>query len=122
MNFLKKAENRLTSYGFLRGMTDISEQLYNFRSENPTQDFVGIVLDYDKKTQMAKIEVRNFFLPHSKLEVFGPHMKEEIIQIEDCYNEDGDILDACRHPKDIIYFKTSLLLSPYDLIRTVDEI
>lgn len=122
MNFLKKAENRLTSYGFLRGMTDISEQLYNSRSENPTQDFVGIVLDYDKKTQMAKIEVRNFFLPHSKLEVFGPHMKEEIIQIEDCYNEDGDILDACRHPKDIIYFKTSLLLSPYDLIRTVDEI
>ena len=27
MNFLKKAENRLTSYGFLRGMTDISEIL-----------------------------------------------------------------------------------------------
>lgn len=55
MNFLKKAENRLTSYGFLRGMTDISEQLYNSRSENPTQDFVGIVLDYDEKHKWPKL-------------------------------------------------------------------
>lgn len=122
MNFLKKAENRLTSYGFLRGMTDISEQLYNSRSENPTQDFVGIVLGYDKETKMAKVEVRNFFLPHSRLEIFGPKMKESIIQIEDCYNEQGETLDACRHPKDIIYFKTDLELSPYDLIRTIDEV
>lgn len=122
MNFLKKAENRLTSYGFLRGMTDISEQLYNSRSENPTQDFVGIVLGYDKETKMAKVEVRNFFLPHSRLEIFGHKMKENIIQIEDCYNEQGETLDACRHPKDIIYFKTDLELSPYDLIRTIDEV
>ena len=122
MNFLKKAENRLTSHGFLRGMTDITEQLYNSRSENPTQDFVGIVLDYNNETKMAKIEVRNFFLPHSKLEIFGPTMKETIIQIGDCYNEDGMALDACRHPKDIIYFKTDLALSPYDLIRTIDEV
>lgn len=122
MNFLKKAENRLTSHGFLRGMTDITEQLYNSRSENPTQDFVGIVLDYNNETKMAKVEVRNFFLPHSKLEIFGPKMKETIIQIGDCYNEDGMALDACRHPKDIIYFKTDLALSPYDLIRTIDEV
>ena len=71
---------------------------------------------------MAKVEVRNFFLPHSRLEIFGPKMKENIIQIEDCYNEQGETLDACRHPKDIIYFKTDLELSPYDLIRTIDEV
>ena len=41
-NFLSKAENRLTSHGFLRGMTTITEQLYNSRSENPTQDFNNI--------------------------------------------------------------------------------
>lgn len=118
-NFLSKAENRLTSHGFLRGMTTITEQLYNSRSENPTQDFVGIVLDYDDNTQMAKVEVRNFFLPHSKLEVFGPNLADTIINIEECYNEDLEVIDACRHPKDIVFFKTSVKLSQYDMIRWV---
>lgn len=118
-NFLSKAENRLTSHGFLRGMTTITEQLYNSRSENPTQDFVGIVLDYDDNTQMAKVEVRNFFLPHSKLEVFGPNLADTIIEIEECYNEDLEVIDACRHPKDIVFFKTSVKLSQYDMIRWV---
>lgn len=118
-NFLSKAENRLTSHGFLRGMTTITEQLYNSRSENPTQDFVGIVLDYDDNTQMAKVEVRNFFLPHSMLEVFGPNLADTIINIEECYNEDFEEVDACRHPKDIVFFKTSVKLSQYDMIRWV---
>ncbi len=118
-NFLSKAENRLTSHGFLRGMTTTTEQLYNSRSENPTQDFVGIVLDYDDNTQMAKVEVRNFFLPHSKLEVFGPNLADTIINIEECYNEDLEVIDACRHPKDIVFFKTSVKLSQYDMIRWV---
>ena len=117
--FLSKAENRLTSHGFLRGMTQVSEQLYNSRSENPTQDFVGIVKGYDKETKVATVEVRNFFLPNSKLEIFGPTKKDTIISIGDVYNEAGEVLDACRHPKDIVYFKTDLELNEYDMIRWV---
>ena len=68
---------------------------------------------------MAKVEVRNFFLPHSKLEVFGPNLADTIIEIEECYNEDLEVIDACRHPKDIVFFKTSVKLSQYDMIRWV---
>ena len=118
-NFLSKAENRLTSHGFLRGMTKISEQLYNSRSENPTQDFVGIVMGYDKNTKMCEVEVRNFFLPNSKLEIFGPKKRDTIIEIGDVYDEDGNTLDACRHPKTIVYFKSDLELEKYDMIRWV---
>lgn len=118
-NFLSKAENRLTSCGFLRGMTTINEQLYNSRSENPTQEFVGIVKKYDKNTKVATVEVRNFFLPNSKLEVFGPTMKEQIIQIGDVFDEDGNKLDACRHPKDIVWFESDIELHEYDMIRLV---
>lgn len=122
MNFLKKAENRLTSHGFLRGMTKTSEQLYNLRSENPTQEFVGLVQGYNENTKMVEVEVRNFFKPYSYLEVFGPNLKETIIKIEDCYDKDGNILDACRHPKDIIYFKSDLKLNKDDMIRLASEV
>ncbi|OQX93916.1 MAG: protease, partial [Tenericutes bacterium 4572_104] len=44
---IKKAENRLTSIGFLAGEPTIAEQLYNYRSEKPTQEFIGIVKGYD---------------------------------------------------------------------------
>ena len=119
MNFLSKAENRLTSHGFLRNDLDISEQLYNSRSENPTQDFVGIVTSFDSDSMMATVEVRNFFLPHSNLEIFGPNKKDIIMKVEDVYDLDGNVLDACRHPKDLVKFKSSVVLEPYDMIRWV---
>ncbi len=119
--FLSKAENRLTSHGFLRNDLGISEQLYNSRSENPTQDFVGIVKAYDKETKEAIIEVRNFFLPHSKLEIFGPHKRDTIVEVEDIFDLDGNTLDACRHPKDLVKFKCELCLEEYDMIRWVNK-
>ncbi|MCK5731921.1 MAG: U32 family peptidase, partial [Tenericutes bacterium] len=39
-NEIKKAENRLTSIGFLAGETTVNEQLYNTRSETPTKEFI----------------------------------------------------------------------------------
>lgn len=118
-NFLSKAENRLTSHGFLRGMTGVSEQLYNSRSENPTQDFVGIVKDFDKKTMTATVEVRNYFLPHQTLEVFGGNKADTLIKVEDIYDIDGNSLDCCRHPKDLVKFKSPIPLDEYDMIRWV---
>ncbi len=44
-----KAENRLMSIGFFDGAPTCNEQLYNIRSETPTKEFIGIVLDYDEK-------------------------------------------------------------------------
>lgn len=119
MNFLSKAENRLTSHGFLRNDLGILQQLYNSRSENPTQDFVGIVKSYDKTTKEAIVEVRNFFLPHEELEIFGPNKRDTIVKIEDIYDLEGNVLDACRHPKDLVKFKCELDLEEYDMIRLV---
>lgn len=119
-NEIKKAENRETSYGFLHGQTNVSEQLYNQRSEEPSQTFCGIVKLYDESTKMAYIESRNFFKPHSKLELFGPKLSE-IIEIEDIYDKDGNVLDASRHPGDIVHFKCDVKLSEYDMVRVYED-
>ena len=116
---IEKAENRLFSHGFLEGMTTIKEQLYNMRSENPTQDFVGIVLDYNEETQTALVEVRNHFKPYCTLEVFGPHLRSTQFQIKDIVNEKGETVDAARHPKEHVYIYSPVKLSKYDMIRLV---
>ena len=116
---IRKAENRLFSHGFLEGMTTVKEQLYNMRSENPTQDFVGIILDYNEETQKALVEVRNHFKPGSTLEAFGPHLRSIRFTINNIVNEKGEEVDAARHPKELVYIDSPIKLEKYDMIRLV---
>ena len=116
---IKKAENRLFSHGFLRGDTTVSEQLYNMRSENPAQDFVGIVLSYDELRKEAKIDVRNNFKPYSTIEILSPYMDSVRIKIGEIIDSDGNSIDAARHPRDIVTIKSDIKLHPYDMLRRV---
>ena len=115
---IARAENRLTSIGFLEGMTTINEQLYDLNLTLPTQEFIGIVLDYDEKSSMATVEQRNYFTPNSKIEVFSP-TETFNIKIKEIYDNDLNILDAARHPRQIIKFKSDKKLNPYDLLRLI---
>ena len=120
LNQIKKGENRLTSTGFLFGELTINEQLYDQNLSVPTKEFVGIVKSYDENTKMVTVEQRNYFLPNSTLEVFTPKSTFNL-KIEDIYDLDGNILDAARHPLQIIKFKSDIELNPYDLLRLGDE-
>jgi len=116
---IKKAENRLTSYGFMNGITTIDQQLYNMRSEVPTKEFVGIVLSYDENSQEAWIEQRNYFSVGDTLERFSPvdtNQTFEVISLED---EDGLCLDVARHPLQKIKIKTPIKLAKHDILRKV---
>ena len=50
---INKAENRLTSDGFYRGNIQVDGTLYDDRSEHPTKEYIGYVLDFDEKTNIA---------------------------------------------------------------------
>ena len=118
-NEIKKAENRLFSHGFLMGETTVNEQLYNMRSENPTQDFVGIVLSYNEETKKAKVDVRNHFKPNATLEAFGPGLKSTPFQIKSIINENNEEVDAARHPREIVEIDCPFELRPYDMLRLI---
>ena len=113
---IAKAENRLTSTGFLFHTPDITEQLYDLNLTVPTKDFIGIVRSYDKETHIAYIEQRNYFEPNTTIEVFSPR-GTFTLKIEEIYDMDGVSLDAARHPLQKIYFKSDMELMPYDLLR-----
>jgi putative protease len=100
-------------------MTTVNEQLYNMRSEMPTQDFVGIVVSYDEETKKAVVEVRNHFKENSTLEAFGPNLVSTQFKISKIINSDGVEVDAARHPKELVQIDSPIKLSPYDMIRLV---
>ncbi len=116
---IRKAENRLTSTGFLAGKVTEEQQLYNMRSENPTQEFVGIVRDYCKKTSYALIEQRNYFTANDMLEIFGPGISPVVFNIDEIVDEDNNVLDAARHPKQLLKIKVPFDVKVNYMIRKV---
>ncbi len=102
-DMINKAENRLTSTGFLFHEPEESEQLFDDYN-SPTKEFVGIIKGYDKDKHLIHIEQRNYFLPNSILEVFTPD-KSYKIKVGNIYDKDGNLLDAARHPKQDIFIE-----------------
>ena len=116
-NEILKAENRLTSVGFLNGLVTKNEQLYNVRTENPTKDFLGIVLDYDDESNIVTLEQRNYFKVGDKVEFFGPDLENTPFIIESMTDEAGVFLDVARHPLQIIKFKVPFKLTKDTMMR-----
>ncbi len=116
---IKKAENRLTSHGFMEGMTTIDQQLYNMRSENPSQGFIGLVHSYDEENFEAIIEQRNYFVKGDAVEVFSPNFESLKFRIDDIKDIDDNLLDAARHPKQLLKIFIPFKVSKYDMIRKI---
>lgn len=114
---IAKAENRLSSTGFLGGKPTINEQLYNIQSEIPTKEFVGIVLKYDGRSKLATIEQRNYFEVGDQVEFFGPNLANTKFEITMIFDENKEPLTVARHPLQIIQIKVPFKLSPFDMMR-----
>jgi len=118
---IKKAENRLTSDGFMRGMTSIEQQLYNMRSEQPTQAFVGIVKDYDDASNTLTFEQRNYFAEGDMLERFSPSGEALTFQVRNMKTIDGEKVAVARHPKQMLTMDAPFEMGPYDILRKVQS-
>ena len=116
---LEKCANRQTAPAFFEGIPASDEQMYDNRDEHPTQDFIGLVIDYDADTKMATIEQRNHFKPGQKVEFFGPIIPTTLHTIGDIRDEQGEILDAARHPKQLVRIAVPFAVNPYDMMRKV---
>jgi len=115
---IKKAENRLTSIGFYEGIPTINEQLYDNRSEHPTKEYVGMVLDYNEETKVALIEQRNYFETGNTLEFFGPKLKNTLM-ICPVFNDykTNEELTVARHPLQLLTMKVDFKVEKFDMLR-----
>lgn len=114
---LNRCANRESTAQFFNGIYDETCQYYNGRIELSNQDFLGVVLDYDEKTNLALIEQRNYFKKGDLVEIFSPNGNIITYEINDIYDEDDNLIDIVRHPKQIVKIKIDQTLHKYDLIR-----
>jgi putative protease len=117
MDDLVKCANRLTAPAFFEGIPASDEQMFDNRDEHPTQDFIGLVIDYCEKTSVVTIEQRNHFKPGQIVEFFGPKIVTSECVVGEITDVKGEILDAARHPKQRVMFEIPFKVNPFDMMR-----
>lgn len=114
---LDRVANRESTVQFFDGYYGKDCQYYNGRFELSNQDFLGIVLEYDEKKNLAKIEQRNYFKAGDLVEFFGPNDFVNILKIEHIYDEEGKPLEIVNHPRQIVWIETDITLHKNDFMR-----
>ena len=117
LDILNRCANRDSTPQFFDKLPGVLEQYYLGREEISNQDFLGIVKDYNEDTNEVTIEQRNYFKKGDLVEFFGPNKEAIEFTIPDFYNEDNELIDTARHPKEIIRFKCPIKLEKFDMMR-----
>ncbi len=116
-NILRTCANRDAIPQFFNGLNDETTQYYNGRVEISNQDFLGIVLDYNEETNIATIEQRNYFKKGDIVEIFGPNIDIITYQINDIWDENNNLIEIVRHPKQIVKLRINEKLFKNNLLR-----
>lgn len=114
---LDKCANRDTAPAFFEGVPGYKEQMFGNHSKKTKFDFAGLVLDYDAETKIVTLQQRNYFKPGDEIEFFGPEIENFTQTVEKIWDEDGNELDAARHPLQIVKFKVDQPVFPYNMMR-----
>lgn len=114
---IRKAENRITSSGFLNQPLLHQGLLENINVENPTQSFLAIVTDELENTPFVQIEVRNHFVEGCKVEFLKPNGEMGTTIIEKMVNSSNMEVKVANHPKEILKIKCAIKLPKNTLIR-----
>ena len=99
---LTRCANRESTVQFWNGEYGRDVQYYNGRIELSNQDFLGVIIDYNKQDGFAVIEERNYFKVGDTVEVFGPDHETLSFTIDSIFGEDGESITVVNHPLQVV--------------------
>ncbi len=117
LNILNRCANRESTPQFYDKLPGVDEQYFNGREEISNQDFLGLVIDYDKKNNMVIVESRNYFKVGDTVEFFGPNMETFTYKINTIYNDSDEKIEASRHPKTLVKLPINKIIGKNSMMR-----
>ena len=117
LKVLNRCANRESTPQFFDKLPGENEQYWNGRTEVSNQDFLGLVLDYDKNSKLVTLEVRNYFENGYEVEFFGPNHETFSYTINTIYDDNNEKVNVCNHPKSIVKLPVDKYLDKNDMMR-----
>ena len=113
---LNEVANRDSLDQFYNTFPSVREQYFLGREEVSNQDFLAIVDDYDG--EYVTVISKNFFKSGDEVEFMSPDRDTFSYILPELYNENGEIIDASRHPEDKVKFKLDKEVFKFDMMKT----
>ncbi len=114
---LSRVANRETSTHYYMKKADYTDQYYTGRQELSNQDFLGLVLSYDKKEKILTLTERNYFQEGDDVEIFTPSGKIYSFTIDEIYDSQMNRIKVARHPEEIIKLKIDFEVEKDSMMR-----
>ncbi|MGL5440637.1 MAG: peptidase U32 family protein [Filifactoraceae bacterium] len=114
---LMKASYRDYTTGFFFGKPNEDANNYGTSSYIRNYDFVGIITEFDEKTGLSKLEVRNRIFKGDEIEIIGPNYETVNTVVKHIYNENMDEMDVAPRPKEVIFIDAVMTTKENCIVR-----
>lgn len=116
---IRKVENRPLTEGYLKGYIDENDIIYDQDDKTSLQDFLGIVLDYDKETKLAKVYRKNYFKVDEQAEIFKYDGNNTPFIIKEIYDLEMNPIEIANRSDEILYIRIDEEIKKDYMIRRI---
>jgi U32 family peptidase len=85
-------------------------------------DFCGIVKEYHSDRRMVEVEQRANFGPGEQLQFMLPGGEILNLNLVELFDEEGNLLDRARHPRQRVYVPVPRFVPAYSILRRVGKV
>ena len=114
-----KCTYRQFTTGFYFGKPDENTQIYNSNTYINEYIYLGICGEIDERG-LVRIEQRNKFCVGDVIEIMKPKGDNVLTRVLAMYNEEGEAMESCPHPKQVVYLQLDKLPDVYDILRVAN--
>lgn len=114
-----KCTYRQFTTGFYFGKPDENTQIYNSNTYINEYIYLGICSEINEKG-LVRIEQRNKFCVGDVIEIMKPNGDNVLTRVLAMYDEEGEAMDSCPHPKQVVYLQLDKLPDVYDILRVAN--
>ena len=116
---LERVSNRDNSSQYMKNNIDYNDQYYlTERSEKSNQDFLALVLSYDKDNKILHLKQRNLFSKADKVVLFTPTNELSFI-VNEIYDEKDNLIEVANQADSYVKIKLDVDfdLNKYAMIK-----
>lgn len=106
--------------GFFYGKPDETTQIYDSNTYVKEYTYLGIVGERNEQG-CYRIEQRNKFSVGEVIEVMKPDGRNIEVAVKAIYDENGQSMESCPHPRQVLYIDLGMELDQFDILRRKEE-
>ncbi len=117
---ITKCTYRQYTTGFFFGKPNEETQIYDSNTYIKGYVYLGTITEKNE-SGLYRIEQKNKFSVGEQIEIMKPNGENLSVTVQKMTDEQGNEIESCPHPMQIIYVDLGMELEPYDILRRKEE-